>query len=197
MYLPKRMWSSHKKWPLILYLHGRSLRGNDLTKVSSYGLPHRLLSDRGFPFIVVSPQLPDGQRWTDVDSLASLVTDVMTKYPVDRSRVYAMGFSMGASGTWRVAAAYPKLFAAVISVAGEYELSLANSGRLKPIPIWAIHGDADTESSPILAKQVFDAFTAKGGKGRFTLLPGKDHNIPDIFNQSDLYRWLLSWRRRA
>ena len=94
MYLPKQMWSSHKKWPLILYLHGRSLRGNDLTKVSSYGLPHRLLSDRGFPFIVVSPQLPDGQRWTDVDSLASLVTDVMTKYPVDRSRVYAMGFSM-------------------------------------------------------------------------------------------------------
>lgn len=196
LYLPKNMRASKKKWPMILYLHGKSLRGEDLTKVSKYGLPKRLLRDRGFPFIVVCPQLPGDQRWTDTRALASLVNDVAREYPVDRSRVYAMGFSMGASGVWRAAHAYPRMFAAVVSVGGMYEKPLASDGVLKSVPVWMIHGSADTEASPTGAKETFAAFQKSGGHGRFTLLDGKGHNIPTVFERSDLYQWLLKQQLR-
>jgi len=194
VYLPKKMWATKKRWPLILYLHGKSLRGNDLKRVSAYGLPRRLRTDKGFPFIVVCPQLPGDQRWTDTRAMASLVQDIAKRYPVDRSRVYAMGFSMGASGAWRVAHAYPRLFAALVSVGGTYEIPLAASGRLKPVPVWMIHGTEDREASPAVARQTLEMHMKKGGRGRFTALPGKGHNITDVFERSEVYRWLLQNR---
>jgi predicted peptidase len=195
LYLPKKMWQSKKKWPLILYLHGRSLRGSDLSRVGAYGLPKRLKKDKGFPFIVVAPQLPADQRWTDTKALAALVEDVCKLYPVDRTRVYAMGYSMGASGTWRVAHDYPTKFAAVVSVAGTYEKPLAYSGKLKKVPIWVIHGTADKDASFPVAKSVIDLHRQKGGLGFFTALTGKDHNIPYVFDDSRLYKWVLQYRR--
>ncbi len=194
LYLPKKTWSSKKKWPLILYLHGKSLRGDDLTMVSKYGLAKRLLTDKGFPFIVICPQLPDGQRWTNTRALASLVNEIARRYPVDRTRTYAMGFSMGASGVWRVADAYPHMFAAIVSVGGMYENPIAASGRLKSVPAWVIHGTDDTEAQEPAAKAFFDLFTSMGGSGRFTALVGKGHNIPEVFDGSDLYQWLLTNR---
>jgi predicted peptidase len=191
LYLPKHMYSAHKKWPLILYLHGKSLRGNDLSRVAAYGLPKRLLKDKGFPFIVLCPQLPSDQRWTDTAQLASLVNEVARNYPVDRKRVYAMGFSMGASGVWRVAAAYPSMFGALVCVGGMYEMPIAQSGKLKSLPVWMIHGEADTEASEQSAKTFFDMFVMKGGRGKFEALIGKGHNIPGVFDRSDLYKWLL------
>lgn len=197
LYLPKNMRVSKKKWPLILYLHGKSLRGSDLSKVSKYGLPRRLLTDRAFPFIVVCPQLPSDQRWTDTRALASLVNDIAREYPVDRSRVYAVGFSMGASGVWRVAHDYPRMFAALVSVGGMYEKPLAVDGKLKQIPVWMIHGSADTEASPSGAKETFLAFQKSGGQGRFSMLDGKGHNIPAILEKGDVYHWLLQHRLQS
>jgi predicted peptidase len=194
LYLPKKMWASRTKWPLILFLHGKSLRGSDLKRVGSYGLPKRLKTDKGFPFIVIAPQLPANQRWTDTRALASLVNDVASMYPVDRTRVYAMGFSMGASGTWRVAHDYPSMFAAVVSVAGTYEKPLATSGRLKTVPIWVIHGTADKDASPEVARWVLDMHVKKGGIGHFTGMAGKGHNIPDVFEKSGIYKWVLGFR---
>lgn len=191
LYLPKKTYSAHKKWPLILYLHGKSLRGEDLSRVASYGLPKRLLKDKGFPFIVACPQLPGDKRWTDTRSLAAVVNEVARKYPVDRNRVYAMGFSMGASGVWRVANDYPHMFAALVSVGGMYETPLVASGKMKALPAWVIHGTEDTEASEPDAKKFFDVFIQKGGKGRFEALEGKGHNIPGVFDRSDLYQWLL------
>jgi predicted peptidase len=196
LYLPKRTWSSHKKWPLILYLHGKSLRGNDLSKVSKYGLPKRLLTDRGFPFIVVCPQLPADRRWTDTRAMAQLVKDISQKYPVDRSRVYAAGFSMGASGVWRVAHDSPGVFAAIISIGGMYEKPLVLDGKMKGATAWIIHGTNDTEASEAAAREFYKLFVAKGGKGRYTPLPGKGHNIPTVLEGSGLYKWLLAHQLR-
>jgi predicted peptidase len=197
LYLPKKTWSSKKKWPLILYLHGRSLRGNDLSRVTKYGLAKRLLTDKGFPFITICPQLADGQRWTDTRALAALVNDICRSYPVDRTRVYAMGFSMGASGVWRVAHDNPRMFSAVVSVGGIYEKPLASDRRMNSIPVWMIHGTVDTEASLKSAREVFDLLRKNGGTGQFTELVGKGHNIPDVFERSDLYHWLLKHHKAS
>jgi predicted peptidase len=51
-------------WPLILYLHGGSLRGEDVEQLGTLGLPHKLETEPNFPFVVVSPQCPAGEIWT-------------------------------------------------------------------------------------------------------------------------------------
>jgi poly(3-hydroxybutyrate) depolymerase len=47
-----------------------------------------------FPFIVVSPQCPNGEWWSN-EILSALLDEVMAKYRVDSARVYLTGLSMG------------------------------------------------------------------------------------------------------
>ena len=197
LYLPKKMWTSGKKWPLILYLHGKSLRGNDLRRVGAYGLPKRLKTDKSFPFIVVAPQLPPDKRWTDTKVLASIVSEASKLYPVDTSRVYVAGFSMGASGAWRVACDYPKMFAAMVSVAGTYDNALATCSNMKRVPVWAIHGTNDKDAPAAKAKAVVETLKKVGGTAYLTLISGRDHNIPDVLEKGDVYHWLLKHQRRS
>ena len=51
-----------KRWPLILYLHGKSLRGSDLEMLKSYGLASLLAKDlaiRSWGFAA----MPDDRYW--------------------------------------------------------------------------------------------------------------------------------------
>ena len=52
-----------------------------------------------FPFIVLSPQCPKGEIWTDTDILICLLDDVITNHRVDWDRVYLTGMSLGGRGT--------------------------------------------------------------------------------------------------
>ncbi|HEV2883250.1 MAG TPA: hypothetical protein VGW36_00235, partial [Pyrinomonadaceae bacterium] len=58
LYLPDDYGKPDQRWPLIVYLHGRSLRGNDLGMLKNYGLAALLDKDLSIPFVVISPQCP-------------------------------------------------------------------------------------------------------------------------------------------
>src|SRR2546430_9643428 len=60
---------------LILYLHGGSLRGDDISQMKNLGVAEKAAADPKFPFIVVSPQCHKGEIWTDVDALGSVLDD--------------------------------------------------------------------------------------------------------------------------
>ena len=46
----------NKKYPLIMFLHGRSIQGRDLEKVKSYGVIYEILRGLKIDFVVVAPQ---------------------------------------------------------------------------------------------------------------------------------------------
>src|SRR5690349_17011185 len=75
---------SAKRWPLILFLHGRGESGDNLEMVKQHGLPRMLAEQKlkDFPFIVVSPQCPEG-RWWYADELNALLEDIIQNYAVD------------------------------------------------------------------------------------------------------------------
>jgi poly(3-hydroxybutyrate) depolymerase len=85
-------------WPLILYLHGGSLRGEDVEQLRTLGLPHKLESEPNFPFVVVSPQCPAGEIWTDAEALDGLLDRVIRDYRIDQQRIYVTGHSMRGRG---------------------------------------------------------------------------------------------------
>ena len=129
LYLPKE-YEKKSSWPLMLFLHGSGERGNDLDLVKQNGPPKLIAAGKEFPFIVVSPQCPDGQWWEPLE-LATLLDEIVQKYKVDRDRIYLTGLSMGGYGTWSLALYQPHRFAA-LAVHGGGRRGADLSGRNCP-----------------------------------------------------------------
>ena len=195
LYLPAGI--ETRSWPLIVYLHGRSLRGDNLSLLTRYGLPDRLQDDASFPFIVVAPQLPGDQSWTDTDRLTALVRDIAARYPVDRTRIYLIGYSMGAGGVWREAVAHPELFAAAAPAAAYTpEPSEAIASALADLPIRIYHGTADEAAPFARAEAMAEALERAGVDVTFSVFQGADHGeLTHIYKDDELFGWLLEHQR--
>jgi predicted peptidase len=182
------------QWPLILYLHGGSLRGGDVERLRTLGLPHKLESDPDFPFVVVSPQCPAGEIWTDVDAVDGLLTRVMRDYRIDPDRVYVTGHSMGGRGALYFAYRLPSRFAAVLALSPLSPIT-AWADKLARIPLWLFHGTADTLAPVADTKELVQAIETAGGHPRFDILPARDHFILEVYERRDIYQWLLQQKR--
>jgi predicted peptidase len=185
--------SDGKQWPLILYLHGSTERGNDVDMVRRNGLPAYLPQQPRFPFIVVSPQLPEQRNRWDPDMLKEFLTTVIAGLHVDRDRMYMTGWSLGATGTYETAMRFPRLFAAIAPVAGDVDARQA--ALLKGIPIWVFQGAEDMN---VLASQSIDMVAALrdcGADVQFTLYKGCGHEswIP-AYSNAMLFEWFLRHR---
>ncbi len=117
LYLPEGYAEQEASWPLLLFLHGAGERGDSLALVNVHGPPKLIEQGQGFPFIVVSPQCPEDQRWS-VKTLDKLLNDIVAQYRVDEDRIYVTGLSMGGFGTWNLAARFPHRFAAIAPICG-------------------------------------------------------------------------------
>ena len=135
-----------KRWPLIIYLHGGSMRGTDLNKLYTYGIPDQIFRGREFPFIIASPQCPKYMWWSSDDWFENFYNELTTKYRIDTNRVYLTGVSLGGSGTWYLAAKFPERFAAIAPIAGatsHIDFIDNNIKKLVDVPIWTFHGKID------------------------------------------------------
>ena len=183
------------KWPLIFFLHGIGERGNELERVKTDGIPKIVESQPGFPFIVVSPQCPDGTLWWDHHvTLKGMLDEIVAKYAVDARRMYLTGKSMGGFGTWSLAMAYPDMFAALAPICGGGMPEKV--GRLRQVPVWAFHG-ADDPFVPVdRGARMVDALRACGRNVKFTVYSGVGHDAwTRTYEDPDLYRWFLRQKR--
>jgi predicted peptidase len=189
LFLPKGYEKSAERWPLILYLHGGTPRGNDISQMPRWGLTEKVEKDPDFPFIVVSPQCHTGEIWTDVDALGVILDEVTQTQRVDPDRVYVTGHSMGGRGALYVAYKMPERFAAVISL-GPVGPITAWAEKLAAIPLWLFHGPNDQYTPLKEVEDLVHAVEAAGGHPQLTVLPGRDHYILDVYDRPDLYEWL-------
>jgi predicted peptidase len=197
LFLPARYADSpDTRWPLILYLHGGSLRGDDIERVRTAGLPHKLDSDPDFPFVVVSPQCAPGEIWTDFEAIDALLDRVTHDCRIDPQRIYVTGHSMGGRGALYFAYRLPTRFAAVLSLS-PYSPITAWGAKLAQIPLWLFHGTADTLTPIAETRELVQAVEAAGGYPRFDGLDGRDHFILDVYDRPEVYRWLLQQKRKT
>jgi len=203
LFLPKGYETTgEKKWPLILFLHGSGERGANVWKVATHGPPRNVNQHPDFPFIVVSPQCPEGKHWSN-DVLLPLLDDVMKTYAVDPHRVYLTGLSMGGYGTWTLGTSYPEKFAAIVPICGGGELiSVLLTSREKPealksLGVWAFHGGKDPVVPVTESERMVNALKKIGvADVKLTIYPEAEHNSwTQAYDNPELYEWLLQHKR--
>jgi predicted peptidase len=186
--------NQQRRWPLILYLHGGSLRGDNVDRLRTLGLPHRLEQDRQFPFVVVTPLCAEGEIWTNVDALAQLVDHVISTNRIDEKRVYVTGHSMGGRGALYLAYKQPDRFAAVVAMSPLSPIT-AWAEKLANIPVWIIHGEKDTAAPIKDSEELMNAIEHDGGHPKFTRLADRDHLILDLYDKNEVFDWMAEHHR--
>ena len=195
-----------RRWPLLLFLHGAGERGTNLAKVAVHGPPKLVKQKKDFPFIIVSPQCPDDETWSN-EVLFALLDEVMKKHAVDARRVCVTGLSMGGYGTWSLALERPEMFAAVAPICGGanlLEVLLAKSfdtrrrDALRRLPIWAFHGAKDTTVPLSESERLVTALKGFGCRDvQLIVYPEAGHDSwTEAYSNPAFYEWLAKQERK-
>ncbi len=184
-----------KEWPLIIYLHGSSCKGNNLEKLKKYGPPFYLERGMQVDAIVISPQCPSNKNWTVGSWFESFYKELKSKYNIDPSRVYLTGMSLGGFGTWDLASRYPDIFAAIVPLCGGGRTNMAET--MKDIPTWVFHGDLDKTVRISRSEEMVNAMKNLGSNPKFSILKGQGHGIQKVYSDQTVYEWLFSHQKKA
>lgn len=186
--------------PLIVYLHGGSGKGDDLSLITDAdGFPAYLKDGKlgNVRAYVLIPQLPsDMKGWSDaVPALVSLIKVTAADCGIDLSRVSLTGHSMGGTGVWSVAAALPDMFSRIAPLSGSVRNTPETIELLKNIPVRAFVGDADTIVPPESSETMVAALKEAGCDAEITIFPDADHfSVPSLTyldKDNSLIDWLI------
>lgn len=183
-----------KPYPVILFLHGAGeTKGGSKMPVEVGIGPAIKQREKTFPFITVIPQ-SEKRTWRagsdDANRALAILAEVQKEYKTDPKRVYLTGLSMGGFGTWSLANEYPEKWAAIAPVCGGGDAK--NVEKIKHIPIWCFHGDADKTVSVELSRTMIEALKKAGANPKYDEYEGVGHNSWDkAYGTDGLYEWLL------
>ena len=186
--------------PLVIALHG--LGGNEDSLFDAYGKrPVALAEQHGFLMAAPLGYRPDGFYGAGVggssdaavrrraalseQDVLEVVRQMKAHYRVDERRVYLIGHSMGAIGTWHLASKYPHIWAALGPFSGTGSPALAEG--MKTIPQIVVHGDADPTVSVEGSRAMVAALKKVGAEVTYIEVPGGNHtdvvvpNLPKVF----------------
>ncbi len=202
LWLPSGYDEDQRRWPLILFLHGRGERGDDLALVTREGLARRLAEGFELPAIVAAPQCPAGSDWTlHDDALLALLDDLVARLRVDPRRVYLTGLSMGGREAWRLAATHPERFAALAVICARRPDGVRDREDARPLvglPIWVFHGARDRVVPIEESDAMVDALRAHGADVRYTVYPDAGHDSwTQAYAEDELYTWMFDRQRAA
>jgi len=124
--------------------------------------------------------------------IMSVLALMRKNYRIDESRIYLMGHSMGAIGTWHLGAKYPEIWAALAPFAGYGDPS--SVAKMKHIPEIVVHGDADA-TVPVAGSRAMVAEMKKQGVNvQYIEVSKGNHidvvvpNLSAVFNFFDKHR---------
>lgn len=194
-----------KKYPLAVCLHGGGGWGTDNIKQVDGSFFAQLLATpenrEKYPAFIFVPQCRPDESWGGVlnhKSVDSLVIETIgaleREFPVDESRRYVMGESLGGYGAWYFICTRPEMFAAAIPVCGSGDPALAS--KATGVQVWAFHGANDRNVPVSGSRNMIKAMKAAGGTPRYNEYPDAAHNIiTQVYSTPGLLDWLFSCKQ--
>ncbi|MFO1148995.1 MAG: alpha/beta hydrolase-fold protein [Alsobacter sp.] len=159
---PPSGWDGRSPLPTAVFFHGYRGSAGDVMKDEGLG---RTLSEMGV--MLVAPN-GDNTNWSfpgklqdgrdDFAYVNAVLDDVEKRFPVDRQRLFATGFSVGGSMAWNIACQMGGRFAAYAPIAGAFWDPLPTACPGAPFSLRHVHGLTDA-TVPMKGRAV--------GQGRF------------------------------
>lgn len=208
--LPKN-YNQSQKYTLVITFHNSTRIGNDnekqLEPLAKIWLRPEIYDN--FPCFVIAPQFnkrssnytkqADGILSSipsdDVNLVLKLIDSISLKYGnVDKSRIYLVGYSMGASTAQNLMTMDAKKFAAMVSIAAVPDLSNLNAFKNKSILL--IHGQNDTENPYNGSIALFEKLKANKKLifKTYTQLNHDNINIPFLLSD-EIPQWLFKQKK--
>lgn len=117
------------------------------------------------------------------------------RYMVDNSRIYLIGHSMGAIGTWHLGSKYPDMWAALAPFSGMGSPTLAE--RMKHIPQIVVHGDADPTVNVEGSRLMVAELKKLGAEVTYIEVAGGNHTDVVVPNLPKVFEFLAAHKKAA
>lgn len=179
--------------PLVIALHGAGADERAFLEAYGAGRLRELAEERGFmlvsPFTNAWARDPGAAFDAAVEAAAAL-------HPIDRSRVYVMGHSLGAGATWATARVRGDRIAAIACLAGGCGAPPTNTTAPAPMPrTLLIAGELD----PLAAPARLETAVARGREAGYAIdyrvVQGAGHTLVVGPVLPDVVQWLLDGAR--
>ena len=143
------------KYPLVVWLHGMGEGGEEGAQVKKNNIAYWASEEMqarfdpaGGAFILAARSREEnGLFWDNalVAPLRAAIDDFVAKNKanIDLSRIYVGGFSMGGKMTYKMAVAYPEMFAAAFPICPAWALSDKAVEKIADMPIWVTSSTKD------------------------------------------------------
>jgi hypothetical protein len=197
-YLP-RLADNHQLLPMVLDLNCTT--GNPRAEVQTNGWDQVAAQEN---VIVIAPTYDDYATYSECAYLKRVIDDALSRYPVDPTRIYSVGFSNGGATSGALASTYPHLLAGIGAMG--WMIGLQNTSSLT-IPFILIQGtneytkrswsgkreimDDEKEAlhDLLLANQMIDRTTTPdyGQTPYWGYPPVKEHNLYPRYHDYDPY----------
>jgi predicted peptidase len=209
VYVPKA-YASSKAMPLVIALHG--LGANEDSFFDSYAQLAPQLAEK-YGFLMAAPLgfRRDGFYGSGIMGAGDAASrrrgehsekDVLevlrlmkAAYNVDESRIYLMGHSMGAIGTWALGAKYPQTWAALVAFSGVGAASLADN--MKALPQFVVHGDNDNTVNVSGSRNMVAALKKLNANVTYIEVPGGSHTDVVVPNLPQAFEFMAAQRKGA
>jgi predicted esterase len=166
-------YSASKPNALVIALHG--MGGDENSMFDSYDGTLKREAERA-GVLVACPKGRDSAsmyRGSAEQDVLDVLAEVRRDYRIDANRIYLMGHSMGAYGTWSIAMAHPDLFAALGPISGGG--TPAGMAKIAHIPEYVVHGDDDRTVSVTQSRAMVEAGKKAGASITYVEIPGGSH----------------------
>jgi poly(3-hydroxybutyrate) depolymerase len=189
LYVPAS-YNGARPFPLILALHG--LGGTEDSFFDGYNKALPPLAE-SHGYIVAAPlgyrvdgsygwglgnppTDPVTRRTQDLSEqdVIEVLKRVRQEYKIDESRIFLMGHSMGAIGTWKIAPKYPGIWAAIAPISGVGAPDTLE--RIRHVPEIIVHGDADPTVNVSGSRAMVAKLNQLGVPHKYIEVPGGLHS---------------------
>ena len=155
---PPANWDGRSPLPLLVHFPGYQMTADDMM----HDKEAIAVFDRLGILVVAAeardlawnlPAFGEPRERNEYAYVSAVLDDVEKRFPIDKSRILASGFSLGGSMVWYLACEGPQRFTAYAAFAGAFWVPQPKSCRNGPVDLMHVHGTAD-DTVPVKGRYI-------------------------------------------